>query len=123
MRGRPLAYVELAAADPEPGAAIVFSGYPRGQTLAVAPGRVESYGDGPVMRFTPPPDVGQSGGALLDEDGRLVGMVTGVERAAGIGYAVPVSVLRDVLARIAPELETAGARAAPAVRPRRPACP
>ena len=67
------------------------------------------------MRFTPPPEVGQSGGALLDEHGRLVGMVTGVERAAGIGYAVPVSVLREVLPVIAPGLEAARASA-----PRRP---
>jgi S1-C subfamily serine protease len=127
VAGQPLVSVELAAADPPPGTPVVVSGYPQGQQLLVVPGRVESYVDGhyvdatgTVMRFSPPPAPGQSGGALLDAHGRLVGIVTGVEKAAGIGYAVPVSVLRTVVAALAPPLVNGPASSA---RPREPACP
>ncbi len=128
--GAPLVPVELAPSDPQPGAELVVSGYPRGQDLVVLPGRAESYVDGSfldavgtVMRFTPAPEPGQSGGALLDAHGRLAGLVTGVERASGVGYAVPASVLRAAVGTLVPGRRIdAGTVAAPAARPRQPAC-
>ena len=94
---------ELAEADPEPGDAVQVVGYPQGGTLTVTNGRVlatttdplnEALGD--VMLTDAPVEPGSSGSAVLDEEGRVVGVVY-AKNARGQSYIVPVSSLRALL--------------------------
>lgn len=93
--GASLLPVELAARDPEPGDRVLLAGYPQGE-LALTEGRIEG-GDGQVLRFSPEPEVGQSGSPLLDGNGRIVGLAYADERIGGQGLAYPVSRLRGLL--------------------------
>jgi len=71
--------VELAMqGDLEVGDEVVAVGYPRGGSLALSKGRLKAlhrYGAVRVLQVSAPFDYGQSGGALLDERGRLVGIL------------------------------------------------
>jgi serine protease Do len=52
---------------------------------------------------------GSSGGALLDRDGTLIGIVTAIyEEGKGIGFAIPID---DVMAMVSEFLDNAGKRA------------
>jgi S1-C subfamily serine protease len=50
-----------------------------------------------VLRFSPEPDVGQSGSPLLDRDGRLAALAFARDTAGGQGLAIPASRLRAML--------------------------
>jgi V8-like Glu-specific endopeptidase len=91
--------VDLAAGDPAPGDRVLLAGYPQGQ-LSLTEGRVEGTLDRPggrVLRFSPEPQVGQSGSPLLDADGRIAGLAFARDAAGGQGLAIPVSRLRSLL--------------------------
>ena len=57
-----------------------------------------------MLQTDAPITSGSSGGALLDEDGRLIGITTaiglGQGGAEGIGYAIPIDLVRRVTAEI-----------------------
>ncbi len=57
-----------------------------------------------MLQTDAPITSGSSGGALLDEDGRLIGITTaiglGEGGAEGIGYAIPIDLVRRVTAEI-----------------------
>ena len=88
--------VASAAAPDEPriGQFVYAMGYPNGGKLAISGGEVmglHAYDGAKVIRMSAPFDHCASGGALLDRDGRLLGILTFKVRAGGVYYfAVPV---------------------------------
>ncbi|MBV8162580.1 MAG: trypsin-like peptidase domain-containing protein [Acidimicrobiia bacterium] len=109
--GLGLTPIALSGGDPSPRQPVWVSGYAhdRGPDslpdgLVVAPGRVVDYVDGRpmgqkdrVMRVSVPVRSGMSGGAVLDQTGRLAGLVFAVEGSADEGLVIPVSVVKRVL--------------------------
>lgn len=96
--------LQPAADDPSPGTDVSAVGYPLGSELAFADGRVVDYREGGpygeegvVLRVTSQLRPGNSGGPLVDGDGRLVGVVFAVEASTDLGLAVPVSQVQAVL--------------------------
>jgi S1-C subfamily serine protease len=87
------------------GTEVAAAGHPRGGARQVLAGVVAGYVDsGPVaadggrvltvsMTFVP----GMSGGPVVDADGRVVGVVIGVERNSGTGIAVPIGQIEATL--------------------------
>ncbi|HEX9993450.1 MAG TPA: serine protease [Acidimicrobiales bacterium] len=91
--------------DPRPGSAVSAVGYPLGSQLAFSDGEVVDYQAGAhygeeseVLRVTAQLRPGNSGGPLVDEQGRLVGVVFAVESSTDLGLAIPVSALQALLA-------------------------
>jgi len=98
------AFPELAATDPKPGDAVTVVGYPQGGRLAVTSGRVmgvttdplnETLGE--VLVTDAPVEPGSSGSAVLDAEGRVIGVVY-AKNSDSMSFIVPVSTLRDMLA-------------------------
>jgi S1-C subfamily serine protease len=102
----------LEQADPRSGSAVAILGYAENGPLAVRPGRVgrtgvvlseDAYGRGPVSRRITSlrGDVrrGNSGGPLVDADGRVVGTVFASRPEGGAGYAIPPDVVSEAIAR------------------------
>jgi len=94
---------ELATADPAIGDAVTVVGYPLGQALTVTTGHVLSSESDPlnenlgvVLVTDAPVEHGSSGSAVLDADGRVVGVVYAKD-ADGHSFVVPVSTLRSML--------------------------
>lgn len=96
-------YPELAEDDPVRGDVVTVVGYPQGGTLTVTQGQVigtatdplnENLGE--VLVTNVPVEPGSSGSAVLDAEGRVVGVVY-AKNAAGQSFIVPVSTLSDLL--------------------------
>jgi S1-C subfamily serine protease len=67
-------------------------GFPAGGSLAIQPAEVEElygYEGGKVIRTSASFNLGASGGALLDESGKLLGLLSFTRRDDGRGFAVP----------------------------------
>lgn len=87
--------------DPvEVGEPVIAVGYPGGGPATVTSGEVVDLVDGQVLdepadviRVDTPIRQGNSGGPLLDEEGRVVGVVFALDVASGDGLAVPVDTL------------------------------
>lgn len=97
-------YPQLATADPVRGDHVTVVGYPQGGQLTVTSGQVigsttdplnENLGE--VLVTDAAVEPGSSGSAVLDDDGRVVGVVY-AKNASGQSYIVPVSTLSAVLA-------------------------
>jgi len=97
-------YPELATKDPVRGDQVTVVGYPQGGRLTVTSGQVigaatdplnENLGE--VLVTDAPVEPGSSGSAVLDAEGRVVGVVY-AKNAAGQSFIVPVSTLSAVLA-------------------------
>lgn len=95
---------ELSSDDPKVGDPVTVVGYPLGGELTVTTGTVigattdplhESLGE--VLVTDAQVEPGSSGSAVLDSEGRVVGVVY-AKNAADQSYIVPVSTLRDLLA-------------------------
>jgi hypothetical protein len=76
------------------GDKVIAVGYRHGRTLAIASGNVKAlhwYDGAPVLQVSAPFDHGQSGGALFDARGRLVG-ITAFKAVAGgdFHFALPL---------------------------------
>jgi S1-C subfamily serine protease len=81
----------------ESGDRITVVGYPEGGQLKISDGAVVDYvwGDhydegGSVMRATAVVEQGNSGGPVLDEQGRLVGVVFAIEVATDYALVIPM---------------------------------
>ena len=116
--GLGLAPLELSPDDPRPGDPVRFAGYPHDAAtpslpdgLVIDSARVIDYVSSPspspspspapvmrVMRLNAQAVPGMSGGPVLDRGGRLAGLVFGVQSPTDDTLAVPVSVLRRLLA-------------------------
>ncbi len=97
-------YPELADEDPVRGDLVTVVGYPQGGSLTVTQGQVIGSTTDPlnanlgeVLVTDAPVEPGSSGSAVLDDEGRVVGVVY-AKSASGQSYIVPVSTLAAVLA-------------------------
>jgi S1-C subfamily serine protease len=103
--------VDLAAAEPREdpvtrGEAVIAVGYPGGGPATVTTGEVVSLIEGELL--DEPADVirvdaeirqGNSGGPLLDDAGRVIGVVFALDVRSGDGLAVPIGTLLERLER------------------------
>jgi S1-C subfamily serine protease len=99
-----LPVAELRTTAVEVGETVVAVGYPGGGPATVTTGSVVGLVDGelldepaPVLRVDALIRQGNSGGPLLDEEGRVVGVVFALEVGTGYGLAVPVTTLLERL--------------------------
>jgi S1-C subfamily serine protease len=95
-----------ANSNPAPGTPVWAAGYPEGGQLSVLPGDVIAYiagasigASGRIMEITNRVQPGNSGSALLDRAGQVVGVVFAREVRSGDGLAIPVSDLEHFLLR------------------------
>lgn len=98
----PIAETPVAlATDPTPGDLVAALGYPLGGHLTAGRGRVVDVADDSdsSSRLTASMDVlpGNSGGPLVDTEGRLVGVVRAIDLSEGWAIAVPVERVKDLL--------------------------
>jgi S1-C subfamily serine protease len=99
-----LPVAELRTTPVSVGETVVAVGYPGGGPATVTTGSVVGLVDGEllgepsaVLRVDATIRQGNSGGPLLDEDGRVVGVVFALEVGTGYGLAVPVTTLLERL--------------------------
>lgn len=109
----------LAPADPQVGDQVTVVGYPLGGRLTVTTGEVlgavtdpRNVALGTVLVTDAPVELGSSGSAVLDAEGRVVGVVYGMD-AEDRSYLVPVSTLTTLLADDAGFAELAPCQAGP----------
>lgn len=103
VRGQLPVSLELHA-RPRLGDEVVAVGYPLGGELTFSHGRVlgedsiDAFGrQTPVVRMSNTIQPGNSGGPLLDEEGRVVGVVFAVDTRTGDGLAIPVEMLKQTI--------------------------
>ncbi len=111
---QPLPVVATPGPPPPVGALVTAVGYPLGGALTLSHGKVLAYLDGntldrsiafpgQVMEVSAPVKHGNSGGPLLDSQGRLVGVVfaarpgAGYTDSSGITYVLPLSSVNTLL--------------------------
>lgn len=101
----------LAPDDPLPGEPVRVAGYPHdpppdalADGLVVADASVVDFFDGssvgqpgPVMRLSVGVTAGMSGGPVLDQAGRVAGLIFAVQSPSNNTLAIPASVLRRLL--------------------------
>jgi S1-C subfamily serine protease len=82
------------------GEPIAVIGYPGGGGATITTGRVLGLTDGPILGETVPAiridaevRPGNSGGPLIDAEGRVIGVIFALSGPGGDGLAVPVDVL------------------------------
>jgi S1-C subfamily serine protease len=98
---------QLAGTVPPVGTPVGVIGYPEGGPLSFSQGTVSGLNrtievagtaHANMIQTDAPIDPGNSGGPLIDLEGRVVGLVDAVNsRAADIGYAVPASLAQPSL--------------------------
>ncbi len=100
--GLPVA--ELRTTEAERGEQIIAVGYPGGGPSVVSPGSVLGYVPGEllgeateVLRIDASIKQGNSGGPVLDQQGRVIGVVFALELERGTGLAVPATTLLSYL--------------------------
>jgi S1-C subfamily serine protease len=88
---------------PKSGDIVTAVGYPLAQQLTLSTGTVVDRVDGSrfgipgqVIRLAVRLEHGNSGGPLLDRQGRIVGIVFAYEIRTGFGLAVPVDTLLEL---------------------------
>ena len=95
-------------------------GYPENGPYAVAPARLgetrptiseDSYGNGPIDRtivaLRGPVRSGNSGGPLVDAQGRVVGTVFAATTAGEPGgFAIPAEDVREAVSQVSPAVST-----------------
>lgn len=99
-----LPQVGTYGAPPRAGDAVTVVGYPGGGELTLSRGTVvdlrpgRRYGiEGRIMRLTAHVIPGNSGGPVLDGNGKVAGVVYAYELSTGFGLAIPVDTLRRLV--------------------------
>jgi regulator of sirC expression with transglutaminase-like and TPR domain len=87
----------------KPGEPLVVLGHPRGLEHSVVAGVLSGRRDvegHSMLQLAVPIEEGNSGGPVLDRDGRVVGIVTMKSAVTNnLGFAMPISALRQLLER------------------------
>jgi S1-C subfamily serine protease len=104
-RAADVAPVQLAPELPDPGSTVAVLGHPNGNAAVARSGLLLgtldsgplSIDGGRVMTLDLVVDPGMSGGPVVDEEGRLLGVAIGYDRATRTGIAVPVGTITDLL--------------------------
>jgi S1-C subfamily serine protease len=93
-------------ADPRADSRIAVVGFPGGGPLTFSGGRILDFIDGSlygipgrIMRLTAQIEPGSSGSPVLDDRGRVVGIVYAIELSTGLALAIPVGTLRALVDR------------------------
>ncbi len=105
--GEDLVAVDLTMADAlaPVNERVVMSGFPDGNEIEISEATVVGYQPAAnwgvqgeqVMLIDPGTRAGFSGGPVLDRDGRVVGMLAGVDETTGLAIAIPADELADVV--------------------------
>ncbi|WP_435299906.1 S1 family peptidase [Timonella sp. A28] len=97
------AFPVVAEKDPKIGDSLTIVGYPNGGALTVTSGVALEYTEDPlnenlgeVLLSDAPVEFGSSGSAVLDDEGRLVGVVY-AKNSQNHSYIIPLSTLEDIL--------------------------
>jgi S1-C subfamily serine protease len=95
-----------AYAAPRQGRRAVVVGFPLGGPLTFSGGHILDFIDGSpyaipgrIMRLTARVEPGSSGSPVLDDQGRVVGIVYAIELATGLALAIPLDTLRALVDR------------------------
>lgn len=88
--------------SPPIGSRVFVISSPEGLTNTLSEGLVSGYRDGDTrqqwIQITAPVSPGSSGGPVLTEDGKVIGLVVAIHEAGqSLNFAVPVSALRPML--------------------------
>jgi S1-C subfamily serine protease len=85
---------------------IIVAGYPLGGALTLTRGKIVDFVngrpfgvDGRVMRITAQIKHGNSGGPVMDGQGRVIGIVFAIEIKSGLGLAIPLSSISSIVRR------------------------
>jgi S1-C subfamily serine protease len=99
-----LPYHSITVAKPVVGERVHVVGFPLGGPLTFSYGRIVGFVSGTdlgvpgqVMRLTADVQPGNSGGPVLDTEGRVVGIVYAIELSTGYGLAIPLDTLRKLI--------------------------
>lgn len=95
-------YLNLRPAEPKYGEKVFIMGNPRGLQYTLSDGivshPVKKYPQGELFQHTAPQSPGSSGSAVLDPDGRVIGVVCSqITDSQNLNFAVPVSRLKDLM--------------------------
>lgn len=95
-------YLSLRPGEPKYGEKVFVMGNPRGLQSTFSDGivshPVKKYPGGEFFQHTAPTSPGSSGSAVLDVDGRVIGVVcSGVLESQNLNFAIPVSRLKDLI--------------------------
>lgn len=89
-----------------PGSDVAVIGYPLGGPFTITRGVVVDAIDGTdfavpgrIWRITAEVQPGNSGGPLLDERGRVAGIVYALERVTGLGLVIPMSTANELISQ------------------------
>ena len=112
LRASGLGVDTLRQSEAREAAAVAIVGYPESGPLTAVSGRIgqtasvlseDAYGRGPVVRritsFRGKVRRGNSGGPLIDREGRVVGTVFASRTGSNAGYAVPPNIVADALGK------------------------
>jgi S1-C subfamily serine protease len=112
LRASGLGVDTLRQSEAREAAPVAIAGYPDSGPLTAVPGRIgetasvlseDAYGRGPVVRritsFRGKVQRGNSGGPLIDREGRVVGTVFASRTGSNAGYAVPPNIVADALGK------------------------
>ena len=109
VAGQLPAVADVVAAEPERGDRVTAVGYPGGGEITFSTGRIvdlvdgRAFGEtGKVIRATSTVRPGNSGGPLLDAEGRVIGVVYAYEAATDYALAIPAATLLRERSRTAP---------------------
>ena len=95
-------YLTLRPSEPSYGEKIFIMGNPRGLQYTLSDGivshPVKKYPQGELFQHTAPQSPGSSGSAVLDPDGRVIGVVCSqITDSQNLNFAIPVSRLKDLI--------------------------
>lgn len=95
-------YLNLRPGEPKYGEKVFIMGNPRGMQYTLSDGivshPVKKYPQGELFQHTAPQSPGSSGSAVLDLEGRVIGVVCSqITDSQNLNFAVPVSRLKDLI--------------------------